>query len=293
MLVRVEIYINVRYVIFTYVFAYRNWRSSRNFRPKLPTVLFLLVDPSFRFNPTRASVTNRKFRARHSIGISGCPRGTCLPCSATVSIKITTSELDSRWKERITGEQLGIGYRSISFGRLFSAANFAPEMEKRRAKRLARHRKSFSFYRRHFLLVRRLITGREPVMDYRAIFFYVASSRRRYPCYHFSVETTRFYVHEKNHSGLLFIYFFFFFLLVKAIYNPSLVKSFRAALCNLFVTIIFISISICYTVIGETKFQMDCNERIKRAFFSSLTVEFIFARLRNVINTMFYHWLVT
>lgn len=96
MLVRVEIYINVRYVIFTYVFAYRNWRSSRNFRPKLPTVLFLLVDPSFRFNPTRASVTNRKFRARHSIGISGCPRGTCLPCSATVSIKITTSELDSR-----------------------------------------------------------------------------------------------------------------------------------------------------------------------------------------------------
>lgn len=267
MLVRVEIYINVRYVIFTYVLAYRKSRSSRNFRQKLPTVLLLLVDPSFRFNPTRASVTNRKFRARHSIGISGCPRGTCLSCSATVSIKITTSELDSRWKERITGEQLGIGYRSISFGRLFSAANFAPEMEKRRAKRLARHRKSFSFYRRHFLLVRRLITGREPVMDYRAIFFYVASHRfasSRYPCYHFPVETTRFYVHEKNHSGLLFIHFF---LLVKAIYNPSLVKSFRAALCNLFVTIIFISISICYTVIGKTKFQMDCNERIKRAFF--------------------------
>ena len=219
-------------------------------------------------------MTNRKFRARHSIGISGCPRGPCLPCSATVSIKITTSELDSRWKERITGEQLGIGYRSISFGRLFSAANFTPEMEKRRAKRLVRHRKSFSFYPRHFLLVRRLITGREPVMDYRAIFFYVAShrfagSRPRYPCYHFSVETTRFtfYVHETNHSGLLFIHFFFF-LLVKAIYNPSLVKSFRVALCKLFVTIIFISISICYTVIGKTKFQMDCNERIKRAFSS-------------------------
>lgn len=217
MLVRLKIYINVRYVIFTYVFVYRKSRSSRNSREKLPTVLFLLVDPSFRFNPTRASVTNRKFRPRHSIGISGCPRGTCLPCSATVSIKITTSELDSRWKERITGEQLGIGYRSISFGRLFSAANFAPEMEKRRAKRLARHRKSFSFYRRHFLLVRRLITGREPVMDYRAIFFYVAShrfagSRRRYPCYHFPVETTRFtfYVHETNH----FVYPFFFFFFI-------------------------------------------------------------------------------
>lgn len=216
MLVRLEIYINVRYVIFTCVFSYRKSRSSRSSRQKLPTVLFLLVDPSFRFNPTRASVTNRKFRPRHSIGISGCSRGTCLPCSATVSIKITTSELDSRWKERITGEQLGIGYRSISFGRLFSAANFAPEMEKRRAKRLVRHRKSFSFYRRHFLLVRWLITGREPVMDYRAIFFYVAShrfasSRRRYPCYHFSVETTlfTFYVHETNHSGLLFIHFFF------------------------------------------------------------------------------------
>lgn len=218
MVVFIMLIIYIYLFIFTYVFAYRKSRSSRNFRQKLPTFwsLFLLVDPSFRFNPTRASVTNRKFRARHSIGISGCPRGTCLSCSATVSIKITTSELDSRWKERITGEQLGIGYRSISFGRLFSAANFAPEMEKRRAKRLARHRKSFSFYRRHFLLVRRLITGREPVMDYRAIFFYVAShrfasSRRRYPCYHFPVETTRLYVHEKNHSGLLFIYFFFFY----------------------------------------------------------------------------------